>query len=91
MEKREGKDWIGLRVRRGGKVTDMYINQQADGRLMHNNSWIEADGWTTDAYMFTVTYDEGADPSTAGDIFVCYGSACVGAAFLIILPCRSCS
>ena len=75
MEKREGKDWIGLRVRRGGKVTDMYINQQADGRLMHNNSWIEADGWTTDAYMFTVTYDEGADPSTAGDIFVCYGSA----------------
>ena len=75
MEKREGKDWIGLRVRRGGKVTDMYINQLADGRLMHNNSWIEADGWTTDAYMFTVTYDEGADPSTAGDIFVCYGSA----------------
>lgn len=75
MEKREGKDWIGLRVRRGGKVTDMYINQLADGRLMHNNSWIEADGWTTDAYMFTVAYDEGADPSTAGDIFVCYGSA----------------
>lgn len=75
MEKREGKDWIGLRVRRGGKVTDMYINQLADGRLMHNNSWIEVDGWTTDAYMFTVTYDEGADPSTAGDIFVCYGSA----------------
>lgn len=75
MEKREGKDWIGLRVRRGGKVTDMYINQLADGRLMHNNSWIEADEWTTDAYMFTVTYDEGADPSTAGDIFVCYGSA----------------
>lgn len=75
MEKREGKDWIGLRVRRGGKVADMYINQLADGRLMHNNSWIEADGWTTDAYMFTVAYDEGADPSTAGDIFVCYGSA----------------
>ena len=75
MEKREGKDWIGLRVRRAGKVTDIYINQLADGRLMHNNSWIEADGWTTDAYMFAVTYEEGADPATSRDIFVCYGSA----------------
>ena len=51
MERTEGKDWIGLKVRRNGKVTDIYINQLADGRLMHNNSWITADGWTTDAYM----------------------------------------
>ena len=75
MEKMEGKDWIGLRVRRDGKVTDMYINQLADGRLMHSNSWIEANGWTTDAYMFTVTYDEGTDPAEAEDFFICYGSA----------------
>ena len=33
MERREGKDWIGLRIRNKGKVTDLYINQLADGRL----------------------------------------------------------
>ena len=63
MERTEGKDWIGLKVRRNGKVTDIYINQLADGRLMHNNSWI------------TVPYDEGTDPAKASEMFVCYGSA----------------
>lgn len=75
MERREGKDWIGLRIRNKGKVTDLYINQLADGRLMHSNSWIEADGWFTDAYMFAVTYEEDADPADSKDLFVCYGSA----------------
>ena len=75
MERREGKDWIGLRVKYNGKVTDLYINQLADGRLMHSNSWIEADGWTTDAYMFAVTYRERDKPSSAKEMFVCYGSA----------------
>lgn len=75
MERREGKDWIGLRVKYNGKVTDLYINQLADGRLMHSNSWIEADGWTTDAYMFAVTYKEGDKPSSTKEMFVCYGSA----------------
>ena len=75
MEKREGKDWIGLRVKREGKVTDIYINQLADGRLMHSNSWIEADGWFTDAYMFAVTYDENTKAQDAKDFFICHGSA----------------
>lgn len=75
MERREGKDWIGLRIVYKGKVTDLYINQLADGRLMHSNSWIEADGWITDAYMFAVTYAEGTDPAETKDIFMAYGSA----------------
>lgn len=75
MEKREGKDWIGLRIAFQGKVTDLYINQLADGRLMHSNSWIEADGWNTDAYLFAVTYDEGEDPAKPKEVFVAYGSA----------------
>ena len=75
MERREGKDWIGLRIRNKGKVTDLYINQLADGRLMHSNSWIEADGWFTDAYMFAVTYEEGTLPADSKDIFIGYGSA----------------
>ena len=75
MERREGKDWIGLRIHNKGKVTDLYINQLADGRLMHSNSWIEADGWSTDAYMFAVTYPEGGNAADAKDIFMTYGSA----------------
>lgn len=75
MERREGKDWIGLRIRNKGKVTDIYINQLADGRLMHSNSWIEADGWVTDAYMFAVSYPEGDNPTEADELFLAYGSA----------------
>jgi hypothetical protein len=75
MEKIEGKDWIGLRIRNKGKITDLYINQLADGKVMHLNSWIWVDGWDTDAYMFAVTYDENAKPSNAKDIFIAYGSA----------------
>lgn len=74
MERREGKDWIGLRVTYKGKVTDIYINQLADGRLMHSNSWIEADGWTTDAYMFAVTYPEDEEPAKNKETFMAYGS-----------------
>ena len=75
MERREGKDWIGLRITYKGKVTDLYINQLADGRLMHSNSWIEADGWSTDAYMFAVSYPEGMDSAETKEIFMGYGSA----------------
>lgn len=75
MEKIEGKDWIGLRIRNKGKITDLYINQLADGRMMHMNSWIWAEGWETDAYLFAVTYDENAKPLEAKDIFIAYGSA----------------
>lgn len=75
MEKREGKDWIGLRVRNKGKITDIYINRLADGRLMHLNSWIDADGWTTDAYMFAVSYPEGGSAGNASEMFICHGSS----------------
>ncbi len=74
IERREGKDWIGLRVTDKGRVTDIYINQLADGRLMHLNSWIEADGWNTDAYLLAVSYPEGSDPADARDIFIGHGS-----------------
>ena len=75
MERREGQDWIGLRIRHKGKITDLYINQLADGRLMHSNSWIMPDGWMTDAYMFAVSYPEGTEAKDAKDFFIAYGSA----------------
>lgn len=75
IECREGKDWIGIRMTYNGKITDLYINQLADGRLMHLNSWIEADGWSTDAYMLAVSYPEGGDATNPEDVFIGHGSA----------------
>lgn len=75
IERREGKDWIGLRIKKDGKVTDIYINQLADGRLMHLNSWIEADGWNTDAYMLAVSYPEGGDAANPDEVFIGHGSS----------------
>ena len=42
---------------------------------MHSNSWIEADGWSTDAYMFIVTYPEKSAPADAKEYFIGYGSS----------------
>ncbi|SFD96338.1 heparinase II/III domain-containing protein [Flavobacterium phragmitis] len=75
IEKIEGKDWIGVRVHNNGKITDIIINQLADGTLMHSNSWIWAGGWETDAYMFAVTYDENSKPENVAEICIIYGSA----------------
>jgi hypothetical protein len=75
IEKIEGKDWIGVRVHNNGKITDLIINQLADGTLMHSNSWIWAEGWETDAYMFAVSYDENSKPDDASEICIIYGSA----------------
>lgn len=75
FERREGKDWIGVRMTHNGKVTDLYINQLADGRLMHMNSWIDADGWNTDAYMLAVSYPEGGNAANPEEMFICYGSS----------------
>ena len=75
MTRTQGKDWIGVRSVSDGKVTELYINQLADGRLMHLNSWIDADGWTTDAYMFAVTYKEGENPTVSSEVTMIYGSS----------------
>lgn len=75
FEKLQGDDWIGVRITQEGKSTEVYINQLADGTLMHSNSWIEANGWTTDAYLTAITYNakEGIDKPTR--VFQAYSSA----------------
>ena len=42
---------------------------------MHINSWIEADGWTTDAYMFAVSYLRNGNPAKPDRIFINHGSS----------------
>lgn len=71
----EGKDHIGLRITDGDKVTDIHINQLADGRLMHLNSWMEADGWETDAYMLALTYSKGGSAENPERVFINHGSS----------------
>lgn len=64
---KQGENWIGAEIiGTDGKVTNVYINQLADGRLMHLNSWISAEGYDTDAYVLVVSDDK---------TFVGYGSA----------------
>lgn len=75
IERSQGKDWIGLKVKQGSKITDIYINDLADGRLMHLNSWINPDGWTTDAYLLAISYDEKGDSANPDEVFIGYGSA----------------
>jgi hypothetical protein len=53
---------LGVRIRQGGEVTDVYLNLQADGRRMHENTNNVIDGWETDAYLFAVTRPENAAP-----------------------------
>jgi len=66
IEKLEGKDMIGVRIRQDGKVTDVYFNLLADGRLMHRNSNTIINGWETDAYMMAMTYaDKGENAADA--------------------------
>ncbi|MCM1451998.1 MAG: heparinase II/III family protein [Clostridium sp.] len=67
IERMQGDGWIGLKITNlDGEVTNVYINELADGRLMHLNSWISCGGYDTDAYMLVEKGD---------DAFVCYGSA----------------
>lgn len=67
IERRKGDGWIGLKITgTDGEVTNVYINELADGRLMHLNSWINCDGYDTDAYLLVTKGD---------DVFVGYGSA----------------
>lgn len=67
LETRSGEGWIGVRITStDGKVTNVYINELADGRTMHLNSWINADGYDTDAYLLVVGEDK---------TFIGYGSS----------------
>jgi oligo-alginate lyase len=77
IEKLEGPNMIGVRIYQDGKVTDVYMNLLADGRLMHRNSNNVINGWETDAYIMAVTFPENADrenPDNATGYFISNGS-----------------
>ncbi|MDN3670473.1 heparinase II/III family protein [Echinicola jeungdonensis] len=77
VERFEGKDFLGLRIIQNGKITEVYFNLLADGRLKHRNSVNDMNGWKTDAYLTALTFEEGADRSKLENIqnlFIGHGS-----------------
>ncbi|TDW96957.1 heparinase II/III domain-containing protein [Dinghuibacter silviterrae] len=70
IEKREGKDMIGVTIIQGDKESVVYLNLLADGRMMGRNSNNSFDGWETDAYLTVITSEKGK----AERYFVAYGS-----------------
>ncbi|SCM55416.1 heparinase II/III domain-containing protein [Petrimonas mucosa] len=74
IERRQGENWMGVRVTSQNKITDIYLNQLADGRRMDQPSIIHPDGWTTDAYLLAISYTPGSDPTQSKEIFICHGS-----------------
>lgn len=73
----EGHEMLGVRIRLGGKQTDVYLNLRADGRIMHQNCIRKLHGWETDAYLLAITRPEGADEDDWTNVercFIGYGS-----------------
>jgi hypothetical protein len=57
IEPLAAKNALGLRLRHGNATTDVYLNLQADGRRMHENSNNTIEGWDTDAYLIALTHE----------------------------------
>lgn len=72
-----GDDLQGVRIEKGDKVTDVYLNVRADGHIMHRNSCTEINGYETDAYLLAYSYKKGDDIMNAKNIsewFIGHGS-----------------
>ncbi len=52
VESLSGPEALGVRVRSGERVTEVYLNLNSDGRRMHLNSNNVIGGWETDAYLW---------------------------------------
>lgn len=74
IERLQSNDAIGVRITQNGEVTEVYFNEQADGRVMHRNSHNVIAGWETDAYMLAFTYKEGSSIDKFNSLFVANGS-----------------
>lgn len=77
IERFEGKDMLGVRIHQDNKVIEVYLNLLADGRIKHRPNLNTFNGWTTDAYLLALTYDEGAEVKKESNIkqmFIAHGS-----------------
>ncbi len=72
VERMQTLDSIGVRLIDGSKVTEVYLNLKADGRVRHRNAISNLGGWETDAYLLAVTREDGA--AAPSRMFVADGS-----------------
>jgi hypothetical protein len=73
IERIEAPGTEGVRLRRDdGRVTDVYLNLQADGSLRHRNANARLGGWDTDAYLLAVTHTDKSDVPSR--LFIADGS-----------------
>ncbi|WP_294505632.1 hypothetical protein [uncultured Victivallis sp.] len=59
IERLEAVNAIGVRITRGTKSTEVWLNLLADGRMRHRNSNNTLAGWDTDACLLAVTSENG--------------------------------
>lgn len=77
IERLHSETMQGLRIKQDGKVTEIYLNLLADGRIMHLNSCASFNGWDTDAYLFGFSYPENKKDfktEDVKDLMLVYGS-----------------
>lgn len=74
IERVETKDYLLVKIRQKGEVTEVYFNLLADGRIRHRNANANLGGWETDAYILALTYPEGGGPQAPKRWFVADGS-----------------
>ncbi|PNU02308.1 hypothetical protein A8V01_26720, partial [Novosphingobium guangzhouense] len=56
IERIEGTNWIGVRITGIDRITEVYFNLLADGRLRHRNANATMAGIDTDAYILAVSH-----------------------------------
>ncbi len=75
VERIEGLNWIGVRITDATRVTELYVNLLADGRIRHRNANATLGGFETDAYLLALSRPAGsAAGSTPDRFFVANGS-----------------
>lgn len=75
IERLESTNWIGVRITNASRVTEVYLNLLADGRLRHRNANASLGGFETDAYMLALSWPAGQARDAEPDrFFVANGS-----------------
>lgn len=67
LERIEATDWIGVRVIGTDRITEVYFNLLADGRIRHRNANARIAGFETDAYILAVSHPAGRNGSAEPD------------------------
>lgn len=75
IERIEGLNWIGARITGADRITEVYLNQLADGRIRHRNANATIGGYETDAYIFVSSWPKNqSGPIQPDQLLIVNGS-----------------